>query len=203
MAPYETVDALCGHVGEECLSDGAVQQGFGGLGVAEQERQIEDLDARKERFQKPGGVERHVDDAGLHAGHDVDLAAELAAGKHLNADRAAGLGGDQFGELRRHSLSGMQRCIRMAELEGGGTLGIGAIGSPDCRHGDRERASRGEELLARYVGGHGRSRELSEAGEPAATAMTSRVQYVARPPEISNTAPVVNAHSCEAQNATK
>ncbi len=33
--------------------------------------------------------------------------------------------------------------------------------------------------------------------------MTGRIQYVARPPEISNTAPVVNAHSCEAQNATR
>ena len=28
-------------------------------------------------------------------------------------------------------------------------------------------------------------------------------QYVARPPEMSNTAPVVNAHSGEAQNATR
>jgi hypothetical protein len=31
--------------------------------------------------------------------------------------------------------------------------------------------------------------------------VTHLYQYVARPPEISNTAPVVNEQSCEAQNA--
>ena len=72
-------------------------------------------------------MERHVDDAGLHAGDDVDLAAELTAGKHLDAYRPAGLGGDQLGKHRRHRLGRMQRGIRVAELEGDGALGIGAI----------------------------------------------------------------------------
>ncbi len=103
-------------------------------------------------------MERHVDDAGLHAGHDIDLATKLAAGKHLDADRAAGLRGDQLGEFRRHRLGRVQRCIRMAELEGDGALREGATRSPDRRRGDAraETGGRSEELLARYVRGHGR-----------------------------------------------
>jgi hypothetical protein len=93
-------------------------------------------------------VERHVDDAGLHPRHDVHLAAELAAGEHLDFHRAAGLGGDEFGELRRDSLRRMEVGVGVAELERDRRLREGAPRPPDRRHGECTGCGGSQEVLA-------------------------------------------------------
>src|SRR6185437_9149554 len=117
MAPDEAIDALCRHVGQQVLADRAIEQRFRALGVLEQERQVEDLHLREEGLEEAGGMECHVDDAGLHARDKVCFAAQLTAGEHADFHRTAGLLGDDVGKLQRHGLHRMQRGVRVAQLE--------------------------------------------------------------------------------------
>ena len=59
-------------------------------------------------------------------------------------------------------------------------------------------------MASRQANSSDRAAHQRDAGEPlAALLVTAAIgQYVARPPEMSNTAPVVKEHSAEAQNAT-
>ena len=58
-------------------------------------------------------------------------------------------------------------------------------------------------MQSRQANSQHRAAHQPDAGQPLAALLVRGVgQYVARPPEMSNTAPVENEHSADAQQAT-
>ena len=89
-----------------------------------------------------------IDDAGLQAGEDVDLAAQLAAAEDLDLYRTVRLCLHLFGEMRQDGAQRMSRHVGISELE----AARGRGGAPGQEGGRQRGSEQGKRRAARKLG---------------------------------------------------
>ena len=100
---------VVGDLVEQLLADRAVDHRLHMRGVAEQERQAEDVEVRDHRSERADTDPDQRDRADLRLLDRLLFAAELHRGVHLNAEAAVG----RLGQRRAHVLDGLNRRIAL------------------------------------------------------------------------------------------
>ena len=102
---------------QEVLADGAVEGGEDVVAVIEEVRQVQHAELRDERFHDPREHHGDVHRTDLRALHELALAAQLAAGEHLDGEATARALLHDLLELHRRDIGEPIGRTRMADVQ--------------------------------------------------------------------------------------